>query len=42
MSKTYISYNNNTEKLLTNQQKNCPISNQVAYPFFIQINLLIF
>ena len=43
MSKIYILHNNNSEKLLTNCQKNnCPI-NYTTYIFFLfQTNLFIF
>ena len=35
MSETYILHNNNTEKLLKNSKikNDCPINNQVTYPF---------
>ena len=35
MSKTYILHNSNDEKLKKLLKKNCPMNNQVTYPFFM-------
>ena len=35
MSKTFILHNNNAKLLTKWQKKNCPINNQVTYPFFL-------
>ena len=37
MSKMYISHNNNTERLSTNGEKNCPINNSDIFFFHLKL-----